>query len=188
MKGFNPASTPSYRMGWFAEYVRLLPGSVRSGHPQTSFAANGPRAARLMDGHDLRSHLGEQSPLAKLYESNAAVLLLGVGFAVCTALHLAEYRLRSPRPERRYRCYLEVDGHRRLCEFEAADLDDSVFPQIGRALEETARVSLGRVGAAEARLVAVRDAVDFAAAWMNDRDDTLDMRRHGRRTAQGDRS
>jgi aminoglycoside 3-N-acetyltransferase len=33
---------------------------------------------------------GEHSPLARLEEVGAQVLLLGVGYDVCTAFHLAE--------------------------------------------------------------------------------------------------
>lgn len=36
--------------------------------------------------------MGEKSPLARLEECSAKVLLLGVGYQVCTFLHLAEYR------------------------------------------------------------------------------------------------
>nr|BFE70126.1 hypothetical protein GCM10020092_034270 [Actinoplanes digitatis] len=66
MPGFDAASTESYEMGALAEYVRELPGAVRSAHPQTSFAAVGPRAAEWMSVHDLDCHLGERSPLGAL--------------------------------------------------------------------------------------------------------------------------
>jgi aminoglycoside 3-N-acetyltransferase len=93
MPGFDPASTPSAGMGVFAEYVRTLPGAVRSAHPQSSFAAVGPCAEDCTVDHELACHLGERSPLGWLYRSGAAILLLGVGYEACTAFHLAEYRL-----------------------------------------------------------------------------------------------
>ena len=93
MEGFDPATTPSTGMGAFAEHLRLQRTAMRSSHPQTSFAALGPAAQACTSVHDLECHLGERSPLGWLYERNAAILLLGVGYSACTAFHLAEYRL-----------------------------------------------------------------------------------------------
>ena len=53
-----------------------------------------------MADHRLESHLGEYSPLAKLYRMEASVLLLGVGYQVCSAFHLAEYRYVESPPTR----------------------------------------------------------------------------------------
>ena len=61
--GLGPPDHPVAADGALAEYVRCAPGAVRSDHPQTSFAALGPRARQLTDGHDLTCHLGERSPL-----------------------------------------------------------------------------------------------------------------------------
>jgi aminoglycoside 3-N-acetyltransferase len=165
MPGFDGAHTPSQRMGEFAEYVRRQPESVRSGHPQTSFAAIGRRAGRLMAVHDLDCHLGERSPLAALYEVDAIVLLLGVGYEVCTALHLAEYRLPWPAPIRPYRCYVGDGDRRRRLDFLAVDLIDSDFPKLGGELDRQPFVTCGRVGNALATVMPVRAAVDFAVDW-----------------------
>src|SRR5690348_4013758 len=88
---YDKELTPSIGMGAIAERVRTWPGAVRSDHPQTSFAAIGPLAGKLMAGHTLVSQLGEHSPLARLAEVQAKVLLVGVGYDKCTAFHLAEY-------------------------------------------------------------------------------------------------
>jgi aminoglycoside 3-N-acetyltransferase len=91
MPPFTP-ERPSVGMGRIAECVRTTPGAVRSQHPQTSFAALGPRAQMLMTGHRLDCHLGESSPLGRLYQAGAWVLLMGVGYEACTCFHLAAYR------------------------------------------------------------------------------------------------
>ncbi|MEV0152338.1 AAC(3) family N-acetyltransferase [Micromonospora sp. NPDC050686] len=165
MPGWDRATSPSEGTGAFAEHIRLTPGAVRSGHPQTSFTALGPRAREFTDGHELDCHLGERSPLGRLYAAGGQILLLGVGYAACTALHLAEYRLPVPPPSRRYHCYRLVAGRRVSLEFQAADLDDSDFARVGAALDTAPFVRRGRVGDTAARLLPVRATVDRAVEW-----------------------
>ena len=162
MPGFDPATIPSSGMGVFAEYVRTRPGSVRSSHPQTSFAALGPGATDCTRDHPLHCHLGESSPLGWLYRHDAAVLLLGAGYEACSAFHLAEYWLPGERPKRAYHCFTVDDGQRLEQELWDVDLDDSDFAALGLRMDREPFVSHGRVGAAECRLVPVRRAVGFA--------------------------
>lgn len=162
MPGFDKDSTPSHNMGAFAEYVRESPGAVRSSHPQTSFAAVGPRAAECAAGHLLECHLGERSPLGWLDRRDAAVLLLGVGYTACTIFHLAEYRLPEKPPERVYSCYVTIGDRREERVFTDLALPDSDFEAIGERMDGEAFVRHGKVGAAQCRLIPVRDAVRYA--------------------------
>jgi aminoglycoside 3-N-acetyltransferase len=163
---FDPRTTPSSGMGALAEGVRTLPGAYRSTHPQTSFAAVGRRAEELTAVHDLECHLGPRSPMGALYEADALVLLLGIGYSVCTMFHLAEYRY-APRPKRRYECRIaDVPGDGWI-EFEDIELDDGEFGRLGKEFEHaTGQVRVGPVGHADSRLFGARDAVDFAVQWM----------------------
>ncbi len=166
MPAYDPARTPSSGMGALAEHLRTRPATVRSAHPQTSFAACGPRAATLIEGHAEDCHLGEASPLARLYDEHAHVLLVGVGWEVCTALHLAEYRYTATPPIRTYSCVVRREGRPVWWTYEDVVLDDGDFPELGRALDGTPYVSRGTVGSADARMVPLRQAVDFACGWM----------------------
>lgn len=109
MPPFDPATSAAPSMGRLAEAVRLTEGAARSVHPQTSFAALGPSARKLVAHHRPDCHLGEDSPLARLYGLRAQVLLLGTGFDTCTAFHLGEYRMPAP-PRRTYRCVVSAGG------------------------------------------------------------------------------
>jgi aminoglycoside 3-N-acetyltransferase len=165
MPGFDPASTPSQGMGALAEEVRTTVGAVRSGHPQSSFAALGPRAADCTADHDLTCHLGEQSPLGWLYRADAAILLIGVGYDACTAFHLAEYRLPEQPSYREYRCFTADRTGRTEHSFKDIVLDEGDFAALGGRIDTEPFVRRGRLGAAECRLLPVRAAVDFALAW-----------------------
>ncbi|MGA5818325.1 aminoglycoside N(3)-acetyltransferase [Kitasatospora sp. NPDC094028] len=159
MPPFDPAATPcSPTMGALSEAVRTRPGAVRSSHPQTSWAAIGLRAEEITARHPLTSHLGPDSPLGRLYELDARVLMLGVPMANFTAFHLADLRQPGVRL-REYRC-VAADG---WTTFRAPDLDDLHFAELGaRVLADANGVTTARVGSADCRLVPVREAVDLA--------------------------
>jgi aminoglycoside 3-N-acetyltransferase len=167
---FDPAVSACREMGLIAETVRTWPGAVRSGHPQTSFAAIGARADVLTASHPITSELGEQSPLAAVEAAEGQTLLLGVGFARCSAFHLAEYRLPwlAHRPNQ---CVVDTPGGPRWVSYQAAVLNDGPFAELGDdfAAAHPDQVHAGAVGAAAARLFPVRSAVAFAAAWLNRR-------------------
>ena len=166
LPGFDPDRTPSVGVGAIAEQIRTWPGAVRSGHPQTSFAAIGARAAELMREHRTECHLGEESPLAALEAVGASTLLLGVGFDRATAFHLAEYRQPVP-PRRWYACAVLAEaGGRRWIEYEDVALNDHDFARLGADFErDTGVVAAGRVGAADSRIFPIRDAVAYAEKW-----------------------
>ncbi|MEV6550250.1 AAC(3) family N-acetyltransferase [Streptomyces sp. NPDC051597] len=169
MEPFDPERTRSQGMGRLAEWVRTSDGAVRSAHPQTSFAAWGCRALELMEGHEPDCHLGEKSPLAALYGADARVLMINVGFGVCSAFHLAEYRYRRNPPKKLYSCVVrDESGRRGWFHYPDVDLDDSDFEAVGADLPEEMRKEW-RLGRRTARLFSIRGAVDHAVDWMTEK-------------------
>lgn len=162
---YRPRVTPTQGVGAVPECFRNYPGTHRSAHPLFSFAAWGADARAVVADHAYEYSLGRSSPLRAVYDREGKVLLLGVGHAVNTSLHLAEYRADLDHELQTRTAPVLEDGERVLVECEDIVQDTDDFADVGAAFESEADMSVGTVGAAESRLLEQRPLVDFAVEW-----------------------
>ncbi|SLM86154.1 MULTISPECIES: AAC(3) family N-acetyltransferase [Vagococcus] len=164
---YNKNITPTNTMGSVAEMFRLYPGSHRSDHPARSFAANGKLAEYIISNHDLSDIFGATSPLNKLYNKQAKILLIGVDYDKNTSIHLADELADYPskHTETHFSSILE-NGKRVWKKYETLYVDGEDFGKIGEEFEIKYPVNSMKLGESTLRLMSQRNLVDFSVEWI----------------------
>jgi aminoglycoside 3-N-acetyltransferase len=153
-------ATPCAGMGIVADTFWRLPGTLRSDNP-SSFAARGPLAPAIVAPHPLAPPHGIDSPVGRAGVLGGLVLLLGVGHAENTTLHLAEALARVPYRARKCATLLR-DGVATRVEYDETDHCCAGFARVDPWLRARGLQREGHVGAAAARLVRGSDLVAVA--------------------------
>ena len=157
---FDVGQTPS-ETGRISETFRRRPNALRSTHICHSVTAVGPMASHLL-GDGVHS-FGIGSTFDRLYMADAWIVLLGVDFSVCTALHMVERF--ADVPYRHYRDYagssvILADGRSvpsRSLEYLREPGYGNDFGKMGRILTEDGVTRTACIGQGTVTVVRIRD-------------------------------
>ncbi len=166
---FQPDLTPTTKsIGIVPELFRKQDGVLRSSHPHLSFAAWGQFANKLVENHSFHYALGEGSPIARLYELEGYILLLGAPHNSNTSLHLSEYRVPdSLKKPKRWDVCMQIDGSRTWTYYEDIENECADFPSILMDyIKANGTHSQGKAGKADCLLIPQALLVDYGVKWM----------------------
>jgi len=144
-------------MGSLAQAMQTRPNVYVSAHPQAAFMAIGKQAKWITQSHPLHDAFGMTSPLGKLRELKAKVLLIGVEYDRCTGMHLGE-TLSAKRPVIIQGSRILEAAQAKWVKFLSLAYDSDDFISVGKHMESDHLVSMGHLGLAQTKFFELEDA------------------------------
>jgi len=169
--GFDLVRSNARQNGSVPETFRRWPDVIRSPHPTSSVLLLGPEAKKLSLPHNPYGWpTGPETPWGRLRSRpHMKILLIGVGWNRCSALHAAESAAEYKRTViRTIKLRTGLDAPWITAPDVSDDLD-RLFPLVGADWEKTGNVQLGKIGEADIKLTDYDHLVDFASNWINER-------------------
>jgi aminoglycoside 3-N-acetyltransferase len=165
---FDPRVSEIGFMGAIADNLRLRAGTMVSNHPNGAFMAHGKYAKWITQTHPIHFAFSMASPLGKLLDLRANILLLGVGYDNCTALHLAEAQT-NIRPIIINGGSVDSEAGKQWRKFLDYDYDSDEFVEIGKKLEEYELVRKFKIQNAECKLFSFPEALSVAIGYFKEK-------------------
>ena len=164
LPAFDAKLTPTKDIGALAELFRNEPGTERSNHPVSSFAARGPAASQLLKTHDINSRFGEKSPLQALCDFGGKVLLIGAPYESMTLLHLSSDKIDDGSLVNQSSPML-INGKKRWVDYHDRSLSWQWFPGAVENLVENNIAHLGTICDSRTIIVDAAEAINATCSW-----------------------
>jgi aminoglycoside 3-N-acetyltransferase len=153
-----------------AERIAAHPNAAVSQHPTHAFAAIGRNAEFLTASAPFHYPLGANSPLARLHQIDARILLLGVDHRANASLYLAEHWADAPYARRHARV---VTADREVVEMEGGPECSEGFARIEPLLRQARILKTGYVGNAPSQSMRMRHVVSMAMEMLRGDSESL---------------
>ena len=167
--GFDRMRSNVRQNGAVPKAFKRWPGVVRSHHPTSSVLLFGRDAEAMAAKYaPLGWATGPDTPWGRLSERQAMkILLTGIGWNRCSALHAAESVAEHKRETiRKFKNGSGADARWTEAPDVANDLG-TLSPRVGKAWERQGGVRIGKIGEADSRLTDYDPLLIFASEWIS---------------------
>ncbi len=162
---FDRDQTPS-EMGILTEYFRTIPGVRSTLHPYHRFSMLG-RYTQDLIAADCPSSFGPGSPIDEMARLGGKILLISVGWDVCTFFHYVEEQFEVP-----YRFYKDfmgtvtTNGNSQMESWQmyVRDVERSIrnnFDEFGKRVDESSLSYSATAGLLELKSIGMKELFDF---------------------------